>query len=339
MRQSFHPKLINHPLGDPGLFIPFLLERRAILFDMGELGALSVRDLLKISHVFISHTHVDHFIGFDTLLRHLIGREKELYIFGPEGFFRHVEGKLKGYTWNLVNEFENDFLLNAIEVNTDRMIKRSYSCRKCFEPEKENIIPFNRFLVKNRSFSVEAEFFDHRVPCMGFSLKEKFHININKDALKAMKLPVGPWLSNFKNTIYEGRDYDSDFMVTWEEEGRVIKEKIFRLGELVDKIASITPGIKITYITDIIGTPDNIERAIRFAKDSDHLFIEAPFLHRDREVARKKYHLTAKEAGHIAREAGVRRMTVFHFSPRYSHNPNELQKEAIDTFKGRVRVL
>ncbi|MBW2643668.1 MAG: MBL fold metallo-hydrolase, partial [Deltaproteobacteria bacterium] len=97
MRPSFLPRLVNGPFDDPGLFIPFLLEKRAIIFDLGDIYSLSSRDILKISHVFISHTHMDHFLGFDRLLRLFLGREKHLYMYGPEGFLKNVEGKLAGY--------------------------------------------------------------------------------------------------------------------------------------------------------------------------------------------------------------------------------------------------
>ncbi len=65
MRPRFHPRLINGPNDDPGLYVPFLFENRAIIFDLGDTHPLSTRDLLNISHAFITHTHIDHFIGFD----------------------------------------------------------------------------------------------------------------------------------------------------------------------------------------------------------------------------------------------------------------------------------
>ena len=106
MRPSFQPRLINDPFSDPGLFIPFLFEKKALMFDLGDLSPLSSGDILKVTHVFVTHTHMDHFIGFDTMLRLFLGREKTLCLFGPPNFFKHVEGKLAGYTWNLVDEFQ-----------------------------------------------------------------------------------------------------------------------------------------------------------------------------------------------------------------------------------------
>jgi ribonuclease Z len=39
MRPIFHAELINRPFGDPGVFIDLKFERRAILFDIGDIAA------------------------------------------------------------------------------------------------------------------------------------------------------------------------------------------------------------------------------------------------------------------------------------------------------------
>ena len=63
MKPLLHAELINSPFGDPALFIEVLWEHRALIFDLGEVGAFRPAKLLKISHAFISHTHIDHFVG------------------------------------------------------------------------------------------------------------------------------------------------------------------------------------------------------------------------------------------------------------------------------------
>ena len=332
-RPSFTARLINPPFYDPGLYISFLYQRRAILFDLGDLHALSPTELLKVRYVFVTHTHMDHFVGFDTLLRVSLGREKELHLFGPAGFFERVEGKLAGYTWNLVDEYPYGLNLRVTEVDEERCRTRQYLCKERFhQAGNEEEAPFTRILLKEPAFHIEAGLFDHRIPCLGLSLIEEFSVNIDKEALKALDLPVGPWLTSFKKEVAEKKDPGHAFSVVWEENGKILREKTFPFGELAGKIARISPGQKVTYLTDLLGSPENFEKAVELARNADHLFVEAAFLDRDRETARTKCHLTAKEAGTLARKARVKQMTLFHFSPRYSELEEEIRKEAMEAF-------
>ncbi len=334
MRPSFHPRLINDPFSDPGLFIPFLFERRALLFDLGDLYNLSARDLLKVSHVFVTHTHMDHFIGFDTLLRLLLGRDKEIYLFGPSPFTQKVEAKLSSYTWNLIENYENILYINVTEITGGKGFTQRYESRNRFRhAEAPQEFTFDGNLLSEPSFSVDVALFDHKVDCLGLTLKENFSINIIKEGLRELELPVGPWLAEFKRAIYERYDPGQEFRVFWQDKDRKTGERYFTLDELKEKIARISPGQKITYITDIIGSPENIAKAVNLAMDSNHLFIEAPFLDNERDMARKKYHLTAKEAGLIAARARVKELTLFHFSPRYFNREKELFQEAMAAFR------
>jgi len=334
MKPSFHPRLINDPFSDPGLFIPFFFERRALLFDLGDLSKLSARDLLKVSHVFVTHTHMDHFIGFDTLLRLLLGRDKGIYLFGPSNFIQKIEAKLSAYTWNLIDNYENSLSINVTEIRGERVFIQSFSSRNRFKPAGvPQELSFKGSLLSEQSFSVDAVVLDHKIDCIGLSLKEDFSINIIKEGLRELGLPVGPWLREFKKTIYEKRNPAQTFRVVWQDKDRVTREKYFPLDELKERIARISPGQKITYIADMIGSPENIAKAVNLALEANHLFIEAPFLDKDRDVAQRKYHLTAREAGLIAARARVKELTPFHFSPRYFRREKELIDEAMTAFQ------
>lgn len=331
MRPRFHPRLINGPFDDPGLFIPFLFENRAILFDAGDLTALSPRDILKISHVFVSHTHMDHFIGFDRLLRLFLGRDKNLYLYGPHGFLKNVEGKLAGYSWNLVNSYNYPLRLIVSEVRPDGLMTREYPCRDQFLPcQKPVSAPFKRELHAEDGFKVTCTVLEHRIACLAFCIHERFHVNINKEALQDLNLDTGPWLTRFKKALYSRSDPDSAFEV--ESTGN-LKKNTFLLGRLADQIAIITPGQKIAYVTDVVYNNANTEKIIEFSGNADHLFIEAAFLDRDREMAKEKCHLTARQAGEIAALAKARQFTIFHFSPRYLGQEDLLYREAAEAFE------
>ena len=332
MRSLFHPRLINGPFEDPGLFIPFFFEKRAVIFDLGDIYSLSAKDLLKISHVFISHTHMDHFVGFDRLLRVFLGREKKLYMYGPRGFLKNVEGKLAGYSWNLVENFDNRFCLYITEVHAKQLITRQYQCKNRFTASKSAIKqPFDGILIKEPGLTFSSVVLNHKIPCLGFTIKERFHVNIIKERLINLGLEIGPWLREFKQALFNHQDPDSKFEVKSGREN--IRKKEFILEDLTNRIAIITPGQKITYITDILYCKPNIEKAVEFAKDADHLFIEAAFLEKDKDIARKKFHLTAQNAGMIAGMAKVKQFTLFHFSPRYSGQEDLLQEEAQAAYK------
>jgi len=331
MRPRFHPRLINGPFDDPGLYIPFLFENRAVLFDLGDIYALAPRDILKISHVFVTHTHMDHFIGFDRLLRLCLGREKQLFMYGPRGFLKNAEGKLAGYSWNLVENYQYRLTLHLTEIHAEHLITKTYHCRDKFLTSKKTAErAFNGVLLEEAGFRIFGVILDHSLPCLGFSIHERFHVNIVREGLSALGLETGPWLSRFKQALYRQSDPDSDFEAGI---GGQRQKRQFKLGELAEKIALITPGEKITYISDVAYSDANEEKIVEFAKDADHLFIEAAFLDKDSAMAREKSHLTARQAGELAAKSGARQFTVFHFSPRYLGQESLLYKEATEAYE------
>ena len=340
MKPQFHPALVNGPFGDPAVFVDFLYERKAILFDLGEIANLSPRKILRLYNVFITHTHMDHFIGFDHLVRIFLGREKKLSLFGPPGFLNQVWHHLSAYTWNLVENFPTNFTIRAIELHSDgKALAAHFCCRNGFQSEgNEAFTIAGGVLLDEDSFRIRAIFLDHKIPSLAYTLEEKSHVNIMKNRLDGLGLPVGPWLAELKRAVLSGEPEDMPFRVWWHEDGRV-QERWMPLGELRTRILIIVPGQKITYVTDTVYNAINAKKIIELAQGADYLFIEAPFLHEEAERAALKFHLTAAQAGAIGRWAGAVRVIPFHFSPKYAGKQEQLVQEVEAAFAGENHAL
>lgn len=326
MKPLFHPRLVNDPFGDPALYIAFLFERRAMLFDLGSLAPLSPRQLLKVDHAFVSHTHMDHFVGFDALLRILLGREKTLHLFGPTGFLAQVEHRLASYTWNLVANYESDFVLRVTEVHAcGRRETARFRSRSGFQREPCIALELkDGRLVDEETFQVKTALLDHGIPCLAFSLEEKFHVNVWKSGLEELGLPTGPWLREVKVAALRDEPDSRSFPVGARE---------VTLGELKEKVLRIVPGQKVAYVTDATFTAANSAAIVELARGADLLFIEAAFTHEHERRAAEKRHLTSRQAGLLAREAGVKRLVPFHFSPKHQEEEDVLVSEALEAFE------
>ena len=330
MKPLLHSYLINGPFDDPGLYIDIMWDRRALLFDAGDVSRLNASQVLKVSDVFVSHTHMDHFIGFDNLLRTVLNRDKTMRIFGPPGITDCVEGKLRGYTWNLTEDYL--FILHVTEVNAGILEMTEFHANDGFRRRELSKIPFSGIILEEDMFTVYCSPLDHKIPSLAFALKERFHININRDRLDKLNLPVGPWLRRFKQALWEGATDEENFEIAESDCGEGCKK--FSLGELKEEIATITEGQKLSYVVDAVYNRENEEKIVELVRGSDILYCEAAYLDKDRDIASERFHLTARQAGELAHKAGAKELVVFHFSPRYTDNPDELYEEAMQTFRG-----
>jgi len=327
MTPLFLPQLVNEPFGDPGVFMQIRNEKTAVLFDLGDLSQLPARKLMKINYIFISHCHMDHFIGFDQLLRCVLGRQKHIHIFGPPGILQHVRGKLAGYTWNLVENYSLSLTISEIHPD-QQLISQTLYCRDGFQGQPLKKTPLsNRTILSTPEFSVQAVILDHKIPCAAYSLQEPFHINFRQDVLDKNSWPRDPWLTELRKAIRNKIPENTRFKVAG---------KTYSLHELTKLLTIITPGQKIGYITDINASRENFELVKRLIIGSDILFCEAAFLDNDRQKADLTYHLTASLAGRLAQESQVKKLVIFHFSPKNHGREQLYYQEAAGTFSGQV---
>lgn len=320
MKPTFHHGLVNGPFDDPSLYVRLLWQRRALLFDAGDISALDRGSILKISDVFVTHTHIDHFIGFDILLRTHLRSEHTLRVYGPPGITEQIEGKLGGYSWNLIEQYP--LKLEVADIGGGMMRRASFQASESFGRRDGESKEFSGFVLEEEAFRVRAAVLRHDIPCLAYSMEEEYHMNIDKDALEKMGLPVGPWLSELKRLVRQGADDETELEAGG---GR------YRLGEL-RSLTMKTRGQKIAYVMDAEPDEDNVAKIIDLARDADTLYCEAYFMDADRDRALQRHHLTARLAGKIAREAGVRELVVTHFSPKYMSSGESPEREALDEF-------
>ncbi len=328
MRLAFSSMLVNGPFGDPGLFVDFTLEKRALLCDLGDVSALPPKKVLRITDVFVSHTHMDHFCGFDRWLRICLGREAGARLYGPPGLVDQVGHKLAAYTWNLVQIYPVDFVIEAWEAHPDGHAEGArYRCHARFEREPLPARAVHEgVLLDEEDFFVRASFLEHRTPCLGFAIEEKPHLNVREDRLTALGVPSGPWLGELKRAVRRSAPGDTPVTIAWRDASGV-HERVHRLVDLQRELLCEGRGEKICYVTDVLYTEDNARRIVELAADADRLYIECVFLEADADHAAAKCHLTARQAGTLAHRARARTVIPFHFSPRYTDREDALRAE------------
>ncbi|WP_210419014.1 MBL fold metallo-hydrolase [Bradyrhizobium sp. NAS80.1] len=274
MRPLFHPSLVNGRYGDPTVYVETLFEKRSLLFDIGEIASLAPRRIRRVDQIFVSHAHIDHFIGFDHLLRLLVGHEKSVQMFGPPGFAEHVFHKLQAYRWNLVESYPCDLVFDVSELGVDNSISATrFRLRKAFAAEPSGSRKtVSGVLCDEPTHRVSAAILEHGTPCLAFALQEAAHVNVWKNRLLERGLPVGPWLLSLKKAVVE-RHADDQLIRIGEA---ATSDRLVPLASLRD-LVTFTAGQKIGYVTDVGDTPGNRAAIVALILNADILFIEAAF--------------------------------------------------------------
>ncbi|QLG46465.1 ribonuclease Z [Costertonia aggregata] len=143
------------------------IKNHMFLIDCGEGTQVQLRKnkikFSRINHIFISHLHGDHFFGLPGLIStfRLLGREKEMHVYGPKGIKEAITLFLKlGDSWT------NYPLIFHELVSKERQI--------VFEDDK---------------VSVETIPLNHRVYTNGFLFREKLgERKLNSKAAAAYKI-------------------------------------------------------------------------------------------------------------------------------------------------------
>lgn len=115
--------------------------------------------------------------------------------------------------------------------------------------------------------------------------------------------------------------------------GRIQREGA--LGDVsLDEVSEVRRGQRFAFVMDT----RLCDGVYALAEGCDMLVIESTFLDGDIQLAVDHGHLTAGQAGAVARDAGVRHLVLTHFSQRYD-DPDEFERQARAAgFEGELTV-
>ena len=271
------------------------------LIDCGALQSFSIRHLQRVRAVFVSHTHVDHWIDFDTLLRHQVQHATEVTICGPAGITEHVGAKLRAYNWNLLDHRAVRYRVREI-VACDHVLLNRLSPPH-YTPEAEGVID-DASPYQDESIRVDCALLDHHIPSVAyrFSTPERVRLRLGNGD------PVGgPWAGALKQA-FEDEAPDRPLRV----EGRT--RPAGELFHLVHRHPGSTAGV----ILDHAITPDNRTAIRTLFEGVDTVYIESYYLERDRTLALNKAHSTAADSARVLSGLGITNAYPIHHSRKYS---------------------
>jgi len=328
MKINFDIKQCNSPFEDTAFFVRNIYKTEGFLFDCGRLGGLQNSEVLAIREIFISHTHIDHFYGFDRILRGTLLSGKKFRVFGPPGIIKNVRGKIDSYTWNLIKSYPVSY--EVIELNDEKKEYETayFSAFDGFDQVKGSIK--HEELMAGDGFKIDFELFDHRVPSVGYRITEPDMVAVNKDKLKSKGFVSGKWLGELKELILAEK-FDS--VISAKRVDGVVE---MTASQLKDEIMEDVRSQSVTFITDLAPSYENCQKAIEFAKNTDVLLMEGVFLKEDVLHANEKKHMTLDLSKYVFRESGAKKVRFFHFAPRYDRDRKVFYDRLYDGMEGKI---
>lgn len=304
----------SNPGEDVSILIKFSNHAFNYLCDCGEASNLTVSECKNIKAIFITHTHMDHFIDFDKIIRSQLGIKQQVIVCGPKNIAQNVRAKLKSYTWNLV--MRNSLSYQVREVLENNMIQ----CYELYPPDwelKKVSSNKDKYVYQNDIFKVKYTILDHATPTVAYLFVENNHLKISEFPY----LP-GHWISELKEAYLNEET----------EKTIYIDGKKYPAYELF-KYLYYEPGDSLGIIMDHKVSENNHNKIIDLFKSIRKLYIECYYLNEDKNLADLNNHSTAIESAKVARMAEVKNAVPIHFSKRYRSQIDELIEEFTEEFQ------
>ena len=320
----FEFQLVNGLQGDPAVFVQLRQSSEAILFDLGTIDALSNKDVLRVKQVFVSHAHMDHFIGFDRLLRVHVPHKRPLQVFGPPDFIDRVRAKLRSYTWNLIDADHINFEVFEIHPHAQIYSARlsnadNFSAKGCL-----SLVTPQDLVTLSDASKISAALLDHNgIWSVGYQLKAAPGVKVRRDKLQEWGLKPGPWLGELCQQSILGPLHG-----TCTVDGQTLQK-----ADLAAALLEVQSQRALVYLTDLAFHPANLAVLNREFGSATDGIIESSFADGDWQRAVRKAHLSTRQSALIARSLGLVNYSVFHISGIYGQGPEAIAQEAQTLFQ------
>ncbi|VXB84427.1 Peptidase [Flavobacterium sp. 9AF] len=287
------------------------------IVDCGEASLLSVKDCLSARAIFISHTHIDHFINFDQIMRYQIGSKQQYIICGPKNIALQVQAKLKSFTWNLI---EDDAIVYEVrEIISEKKII-TYELKP---PYWELVfISEETSLYQDERVTVRFVILDHKTDVIGYHFKDKDNINIEISQIPYLP---GKWINDLKEA----------YILKKEQQIIKIDDITYQAKELFQYL-KIEKGNTLGIILDHAAHKRNHDKIMQLFYECDTVLIECFYKNEDKEKATRNYHSYASQSGKIMYESKVKKAIPIHFSRKYTIE--DIVEIETDFFKAFQRV-
>jgi ribonuclease Z len=320
------PVFFSGLLDDPVLSVHVRPLGRSLLMDCGRIHHLAKRVLKSTSDLFITHAHMDHFMGIDTFLRTLHVSPRTTDIYGPPGLADKMGAKLAGYDWNRAEPYWGSFRIH--EVFPDRITTTLFSgpegfARHCAAEQARR----DRVLYRNRFLQVEADTCDHRIPSLIYRISELPSFQVDDGRIEAAGLVKGEWLRALRRLFAHGEMEGEAVTVLCRGKNEGIEERAEDAAKLYANIRGERAGASIGYVTDIGFSDENIEKLSALLNGVTLLVCECSFLAADRDKARVSAHLCTGDVNVLVDRLRPAFFLPMHLSKSYIHTWERLYEE------------
>jgi len=326
--RNLEPTFAAGLIDDPVLLVRVRPTGSNLMFDCGQLHHLAKRVINRLDALFISHAHMDHWMGIDRVIRDLHATSKTIDLFGPPGIADKFEHKLAGYDWNLAEEYWGSFRVH--EIFPEKICRHLFAGPASFRRRALDTVSRDAQtpIYQTPHCQVLAATCEHRVDSLIFRVNESPGFLIDKEKLVQLGLLPGPWIGELKRRILQGEKQPSVLNVLQRDAAGAVREVAVKDGRaLLKQIERPQRPAAIGYISDVGFSAVNRERILSFMQGVDLLVCECTFLREGKERARASHHLCTDDINQLLDELCPGYFLPMHLSKTYSRRSAELYRE------------